>query len=43
MDATIRFNQSQKHKNPKNLSHRPKDVADGHMGTQLVELNENIR
>jgi hypothetical protein len=43
MDATKRFGQSQKPTSPKNLNHKPKDVANGHMGTQMVELNEATR
>ncbi len=43
MDAIKGFNQSQKSTSPKNLNHRPKDVANGDMGTQFMELNETIR
>jgi hypothetical protein len=43
MDATRKFGLNQKLISSKNLSHRPRDEADGHMGTQLVELNETIR
>jgi hypothetical protein len=28
--------------NPKDSSHKPKDAANNHMGTKLVELNEPL-
>jgi hypothetical protein len=40
MDATKRLDQSQKLISPQNLNHIPKDVANNHMRTQLVKLNE---
>ncbi len=43
MSATKKFGLNQKLTGSKNLSHRPKDEANGHMGAQLLELNETIR
>jgi hypothetical protein len=43
MDATRKLGLNQKLISSKNSNHRPKDEADIHMGTQLVELNETIR
>jgi hypothetical protein len=40
MNATRKLSQNQKLTSPKNSSHKPKDAANNHMGTQLVELNE---
>jgi hypothetical protein len=42
MDVTRRLNQNKKLINNNNPNHGPKDVVNGHMGTQLVKLNEAI-
>jgi hypothetical protein len=42
MDATKRLGQRQKSNSSKNLNHEPKHVANYHMGTQLMKLNETI-
>jgi hypothetical protein len=40
MNGTKKFGQSQKLINLKDSNHRPKDVANSHMGTYLVEFND---
>jgi hypothetical protein len=43
MDVIRRRNQNKKLINTKNLNHGPRDAINGHMGTQLMKLNEVIR
>jgi len=40
MDAIKGFARNPKSTSTKNPSHRPRDVMNNHMGTQLVKLNE---
>jgi hypothetical protein len=40
MDAIKGFGQNPKSTSTKNLSNKPKDVTNNHMGTQLMKLNE---
>jgi hypothetical protein len=42
MEVIKRFDQNKKLVHIKNLNHGPRDVVNGHMGTQLTKLNEAI-
>jgi hypothetical protein len=43
MNAIKRLGKNQKPISPKSLNHKPKDVTNSHIETQLMELNETTR